>query len=112
MHRICTFFVAIVIALQKHRGKSPLIQQQPISPAASLICMVQCHAIQRSYTQRLPRITSEYLHVNTDRKLAQTDKAVTIHVRNSVSHAVGMWADIGAIIYFPSRVKEIHEAPR
>lgn len=59
------------------------------------------------------RITSEYLHVNTDRKLAQTDKAVTIHVRNSVSHAVGMWADIGRDhLLLPSRVKEIHEAPR
>ncbi len=59
------------------------------------------------------RITSEYLHVNADRKLAQTDKAVTIHVRNSVSHAVGMWADIGRDhLLLPSRVKEIHEAPR
>ena len=59
------------------------------------------------------RITSEYLHVNTDRKLAQTDKAVTIHVRNSVSHAVGMWADMGRDhLLLPSRVKEIHEAPR
>lgn len=59
------------------------------------------------------RITSEYLHVNTDSKLVQTDKAVTIHARNSVSHAVGMWADIGRDhLLLPARVKEIHEVPR
>ena len=59
------------------------------------------------------RIMSEYLHVNTERKLAHTDKAVTIHARNSVSQAVGMQADLEHdYLQLPSRVKEIHEAPR
>lgn len=59
------------------------------------------------------RITSEYLHINTASKLVQTDKAVTIHARNSVSRAVGMWADIGRDhLLLPARVKEIHEVPR
>lgn len=59
------------------------------------------------------RIMSEYLHVNTERELAHTDKAVTIHARNSVSQAVGMQADLEHdYLQLPSRVKEIHEAPR
>lgn len=59
------------------------------------------------------RIMSEYLHVNTERKLAHTDKAVTIHAHNSVSQAVGMQADLEHdYLQLPSRVKEIHEAPR
>jgi len=59
------------------------------------------------------RIVSEYLHVNTERELAHTDKAVNIHIRNSVSQAVGMRADLARdYLQLPSRVKEIHEAPR
>lgn len=59
------------------------------------------------------RITSDYLHINTEAKLAHTDKAVTIQVRNSVTQAVGMWADMGRDqLKLPSRVKEIHEASR
>jgi LPS export ABC transporter protein LptC len=59
------------------------------------------------------KISSEYLHINTERRFAQTDKAVTIQARNSEAHAVGMWADIkGEHLSLPSRVKEIHEVQR
>lgn len=54
-------------------------------------------------------VTTEQLIINTDRRYAETDKAVTISYRNSQATAIGLKADLaGEHLILPSRVRETH----
>lgn len=54
-------------------------------------------------------VKTEQLLIDTDRRYAETDKAVTISFRNSQATAIGLKADLaGEHLVLPSRVRETH----